>query len=172
MSTQGQRRGRAGHTPLLRLLVICSLLSVSAPALAQDGSGGNTVIAGGFGVSVGILGAWVSRRLGDLPLAPVLGLGVDGIAPQLQLDVLSVGHFNLHIGGGVLYAPWEGLVSSQGSLITIGTIGVQRWPYRWQHGGLFLNGVVQMVKQVRGTSEGGHEHEWRPGLGAQVGVAF
>jgi hypothetical protein len=149
-----------------------SLLSLPASARAQDGPSGNTAIAGGVGVSVGILGARVARRLGDLPFAVMVGLGLEGISPQLQIDLLSRGNFNLHVGGGVLYAPWEGLVLSSGSLLTVGTIGVQRWPYRWQHGGLFLNGDVEIVRQVRGISEGGHEHQWIPTVGGQVGVAF
>jgi len=172
MRTRGQRRDRAGHKLTLRLLVISALLSMSAPAVAQEGSGGKTVIAGGFGVSVGIVGAMVARRLGDLPVAAVLGLGSEGTAPQLQIDLLSTGDFNLHVVGGVLYAPWPGLVLSQGSLLPFGAIGVQRWPYRWQHGGLFLNGDVGIVRQVRGYAEGGHEHQWQPMVEGQIGVAF
>jgi hypothetical protein len=149
-----------------------SLLAMPAPAPAQEGSGGKTVIAGGIGVSVGIVGARVARRIGDLPLAALLGLGSEGVAPVLQIDLFSTGDFNLHVGGGVLYAPWTGLALSQGSLVPLGTIGIQRWPYRWQHGGLFLNGDVEVVRQVRGRAEGGHEHQWLATVGGQVGVAF
>ena len=69
------------------------------------------------------MGAQVLRRLGDLPLAAVLGLGFEGIAPQMQIDLLSVGDFNLHLGGGVLYNPWGFLVLSPGSVVAFGAIG-------------------------------------------------
>jgi hypothetical protein len=153
-------------------VTIAALLSMSSSAWAQDEPTGKTAVAGGVGVSVGILGARVARRLGDLPLAAVLGLGAEGIAPQLQIDLLSSGNFNVHIGGGALYAPWGLLVLSQGSVVPFGVIGGQRWPYRWQHGGLFLNGDVEIVRQVRGHSEGGHENEWIPTVGGQIGATF
>jgi hypothetical protein len=171
MRTRGQRRGRAGYQLIVRLLVM-PLLSMSVRAVAQEGPSGKTVLAGGLGASVGVLGGRVARRLGDLPLAALLGVGIEGIAPQLQIDVLSMGDLNLHVSGGMLYEPWEGLIFSQGSLLTIAAIGVQRWPFRWQHGGLFLNGDVEIVRQVRGTSEGGHEHQWQATVGGQIGGAF
>jgi len=61
--------------------VLVVLLSVSASAAAQEEARGRTAIAGGIGVPVGLVGAQVLRRLGDLPLAAVLGLGFEGIAP-------------------------------------------------------------------------------------------
>jgi len=121
---------------------------------------------------VGRLGARIGRRLGDLPLAAALGLGVEGIAPQLQIDLLSFGDFNLHVGGAVLYTPWEGLVFTRGSEQTVGTVGLQRWPYRGHRGGLFLNGDVEIVRQVRGHAEGLYEHRWTATVGGQIGVAF
>jgi hypothetical protein len=110
-----------GTNSLGRLLVI-SLLSMFAPAVAQAGPSGKTVLAGGFGPSVGVLGGRVARRLGDLPLAALFGLGIEGIAPQLQIDVLSMGGLNLHVSGGMLYEPWEALIFSQGSLLTVAAI--------------------------------------------------
>ena len=153
-------------------LVLVVLLSVSASAAAQEEARGRTAIAGGIGVPVGLVGAQVLRRLGDLPLAAVLGLGFEGIAPQLQINLLSVGDFNLHLGGGVLYNPWGFLVLSSGSVVAFGAIALQRWPYRWRHGGLFLNGELEIVRQVRGSAEGGHENTWLPGVAGQIGVAF
>jgi hypothetical protein len=68
--------------------------------------------------------------------------------------------------------PWEGLVFTRGSVQTVGTVGLQRWPYRWHRGGLFLNGDVEIVRQVRGHAEGHNEHRWTAPVGGQIGVAF
>jgi hypothetical protein len=144
---------------------------VMAPVRGQAPVTSPVAIAGGFGVSSGLMGALLARRIGELPLAAVLGLGIEGLVPQLQVDLFTRGNFNLHVGGGVLYNPWGGLVFSPGSVVGLGSAGVQRWAYRWQHGGVFLNADVQLVKQFRGTAETRADH-WAPGVGGQIGAAF
>ena len=153
-------------------LVLVVFLSASARVLAQEGRSGTTVVAGGLGVSTGLLGAMIAQRLGELPLAVMLGVGFEGIAPQLQIDLFSFGNSNLHFGGGVLYNPWGFLVLSAGSVVSFGTVGIQRWPYRWQHGGLFVNGDVVIVKLVRGHAEGDNGDHVSAGVGGQIGLAF
>ena len=95
---------------------------------------------------------------------------MEGIAPKLQIDLMSFGNFNLHVGGGVLYNPWGFLVFSQGSVLTIGMIGAQRWPYRWQHGGISLNGDVELVRQIRGHADVSHGAGVRAGGHGGVGL--
>lgn len=163
---------RVRMKPTVAGLVLVFLLSVSARVLAQEERSGTTAIAGGLGVSVGLLGARFAHRLGGLPLAAVLGLGFEGVAPQLQIDLLSFGNANLHVGGGVLYNPWGFLVLSAGSVLPFGTVGVQRWPYRWQRGGLFLNAEVEIVKLVRGHAEGSNGDRVTATVGGQIGIAF
>ena len=153
-------------------LILAALASGPAPARGQEQVASPVAIAGGFGVSTGLMGGLLARRIGELPLAALLGLGIEGLVPQLQVDLFTRGNFNLHVGGGVLYNPWGGLVLSPGSVVALGSAGVQRWAYRWQHGGIFLNADVQLVKQFRGSSEGSRTDYWRPGVGGQIGAAF
>ena len=62
--------------------MVAALVSGAAPVRGQEPVTAPVAIAGGFGVSTGLVGALLARRIGELPLAAVLGLGIEGLVPQ------------------------------------------------------------------------------------------
>jgi hypothetical protein len=90
----------------------------------------------------------------------------------VQLNVLRIEHWNLHLGAVLGYAPRESVIFSHGSVIVALSSGIQRWPLDGGGVGLFVDGGVDVGKQVRGSAEGDGEDELFAALKLHLGMAF
>ena len=126
----------------IALVVLCLPALFLAPAYGEsirdEASAplSPAIIAIGLGIESGLAGARYLKRLEESPLA--IGLGLEGIAPQLSLSLLQKRLWGVHVNGSVLVSPWEFVVFSKGSVSTGVSLGFHRWPSEDERFGLFL----------------------------------
>jgi hypothetical protein len=129
-------------------------------------------LAAGHGLDAGIVGIKYQRMLRDGTFAIGIGTGLSlSIVPTLQYNFVHVGNWNAHIQIGAMYTPVSrSVLFSQNSVLAFASVGVQRWAFRSEDFGLFVDASLAGGRLVHGSSEGDRDVGFTPQFHA--GVAF
>ena len=132
----------------------------------------SNVFALGLGTDTGILGFKYSKWSSNSRLMLGVGVGFEGIIPQVQYPLLEIGSLDLYASSFVWYNPWGFLLTSAGSVVVGGGLGIQRWVRKIEGLGLYLNLGASPSFQLLGEHEGGSEMFLGIGLNFQAGFSF
>ena len=137
-----------------------------SPARSPD------ILAIGLGLETGILGFKYLRWIDATPMILGMGVGFEGIAPQLQMSVFQIRHWSIYGGASVLISPWDFVIFTKGSVTPGFSVGLQRWPSKDDQLGIFFTIDSGIYSQIRGESEGAYEDKTGLSLNLAVGLRF
>ena len=130
------------------------------------------VLAIGLGVETGIMGIKYSVWSRNSSYMYGVGLGFEGVIPQVQYRVSEYRNFVFYTSGFVWYNPWGFLLTSSGSIVLGAGVGIQRWANRETGGGIYLSSGVSAIYQIFGLHEGGSENFLGIAPNFQVGISW
>ena len=160
------------------IIVLCLLIlfleSGYAETQTKDTSAVRSpeILAIGLGLETGMLGFKYLRWLNSTPMILGMGVGFEGIAPQLQISVFQIGHWSIYGNASVLISPWDWVIFSKGSVTPGFSVGLQRWPSQNERFGIFFTIGAGIYTQIRGESEGTDEDKTGPSFNLAVGLRF
>ncbi len=158
---------------VLLMLILLPAIGLPKP-ITKDSTDfySSKVLAIGMGVETGLMGIKYSVWSRNSSFIYGVGLGFEGVIPQVQYRVLEYGNFVFYAAGFVWYNPWGFLLTSSGSIVLSAGLGIQRWASRETGSGIYLNLGASPIYQVVGMHEGGSEKFLGIAPNFQVGVSW
>ena len=159
-------------------IVLIALILLPAIGLSKPKSKDSTdvqssrVLAIGGGVETGIIGTKFSVWNRNSSFIYGVGLGFEGVVPQVQYRISEIGNVIFHASAFVWYNPWGFLLTSSGSIALGAGGGIQRWAYRETGTGIYFNLGVSAIYQVVGMHEGDSDNFLGIAPNFQVGVSW
>lgn len=114
----------------------------------------NNQLSLGFSFDNGFLGFNYSHSLDSSPFDLGLGLGIEGLALNMKVELFGGSFYDCKAGPTVLFGT-GGLLFSENSLITAMDVNFSLWPFSSTKSGLFFKTGAQGFCLIKGYGEGG-----------------